>query len=134
MTSKETRTARIVSENTVNFDFPYEGAQQGTLTLRTHPTYGRDVMLSIQEGQFLCRSYEDCTIRVRFDEAQPERWRAIGPSDNSTTVLFLRNESRFVQKLRSAKIVRIQVPVYQEGEPMFEFEVGGYDHERYTKG
>ena len=132
MTSKVTKSASIESENTVDFDFPYSGPQHGTLTLRDHPSYGRDVILSIEKGQFLCPSYTDCQIRVRFDEANPERWSAIGPSDNSTTHLFLRSSSRFLQRLRKAKVVRIQASVYQEGEPMFEFQVGGFNHDRYS--
>ena len=131
MTSKIKRRASIESENTVSFAFPYQGEQHGTLILRDHPTHGRDVMFSIERGQLLCRSYEDCQIRVRFDGGSPQRWSAIGPSDNSSTLIFLRNEVRFIQLLRKSKVVRLQVPVYQQGEPVFEFNVGGFDWSRY---
>jgi hypothetical protein len=131
MTSKIKRKASIESENTVSFAFPYRGEQHGTLILRDHPTHGRDVMFSIEKGQLLCRSYEDCQIRVRFDGGSPQRWSAIGPSDNSTTLIFLRNQARFVQLLRKSKVVLLQVPVYQQGDPIFEFEVGGFDWSRY---
>jgi hypothetical protein len=43
MASRPSRTASIQSENTVNFDFPYQGPQHAILTLRNHPSYGRDV-------------------------------------------------------------------------------------------
>jgi hypothetical protein len=109
MTSRKAKFATIKSENTVNFSVPYQGPQHGTLTLREHPRYGQDVIFSIDRGQLLCRSYSDCEIRIRFDEGNPERWNAIGPEDNSTTHIFLRNESRFVQKLRVAKVVRLQI-------------------------
>lgn len=134
MTSRKSRYASIESENTVEFAFPYQGSQRGTLTLRDHPTYGRDVIFSIERGQLLCQSYDDCQIRVRFDEGNPERWNAVGPSDNSNTSIFIRNQARFAQKLRAAKVVRLQVPVYQQGEPMFEFQVGGFDYVRYREG
>jgi hypothetical protein len=134
MTSRPARSAIIESENTVSFGFPYEGAQRGRLVLRDHPTYGRDVILSIERGQFLCQSYQDCSIRVRFDEQPAQRWAAVGPADNSTTSIFLRDEARFLERLRRAKIVRIQAPVYQEGEPVFEFNVGGFSYERYQAG
>jgi hypothetical protein len=134
MTSRKSRTARIQSENAVNFGFPYQGEQHATLMLRDHPSYGRDVIVKIEQGQFLCQSYSDCQVRVRFDENNPERWSAVGPSDNSTTTLFIRNEARFIQKMRKARIVRIQVPIYQEGEPMFEFHVSGFQLDRYQEG
>lgn len=134
MTSRKSRFASIESENTVDFDFPYQGSQRGTLTLRDHPTYGRDVIFSIERGQLLCPSYDDCQVRVRFDEGSSERWNAVGPSDNSSTSIFIRNQARFVQKLRAAKVVRLQVRIYQQGEPMFEFQVGGFDNMRYKEG
>jgi hypothetical protein len=134
MASRPSRTASIDSENTVEFDFPYGGQQHATLTLRDHPTYGRDVIVRIREGQILCPSYDDCSIRVRFDDGPAERWTAAGPADNSTTLVFIRNYSRFLQRMRNAKVVRIQIPVYQEGAPAFEFRVGGFDQDRYANG
>jgi hypothetical protein len=131
MTGGTTRAATIRSENTVNFDFPYQGPQSGRLTLRRHPQYGREVFLRIEQGQFLCRSYEDCTVRVRFDDGPLERWAGLGPSDGTSTVIFIRNYDRFVQRLRQSETVRIQAEVYQEGAPFFEFQVGGFDFERH---
>jgi hypothetical protein len=133
MTSRKISIAAIDSENSVNFDFPYRGEQNATLILREHPSYGFGVLVSIQRGQFLCHSYENCTIRVRFDEAEPEAWSAVGPSDNSTTTVLLHSEARFLPRLRKAKTVRIQIPVYQEGSPTFEFDVDGFDHDRFSK-
>lgn len=134
MTGRDMKMAMIESENTVDFSSPYDGAQHGRLIIRSHPSYGRDVLLSIEKGQILCPSYDDCTVRVRFDEGKPENWTAAGAADHSSTTVFIRNYSRFLQRMRSAKVVRIQIPVYREGQPAFEFRVGGYDHERYTRG
>ncbi len=131
MTSRKSKSATIESENTVNFDFPYQGSQRATLVIRDHPTYGRDVILSIERGQLMCQSYRDCQIRVRFDEGKAETWNAAGPADNSSTAVFFRNQARFFQKLRAAKVLRLQVAVYQEGEPIFEFHVGGFDDARF---
>jgi len=134
MSSRKVTHASIESENSVSFGFPYSGPQQGTLTIRNHPTQGVDVIFSIARGQILCQSYTDCTIRVRFNESNAERWSAVGPVDNSSTVIFLRSEQRFIQRLRGAKVLRLQIPFYQEGAPIFEFEVGGFDNARYKRG
>jgi hypothetical protein len=48
----------------------------------------------IERGQLMCGSYEDCTVLVRFDEAKPERFSAIGPADNSSDTVFIRQLSR----------------------------------------
>lgn len=130
MTSKETREASISSENTVDFSAPYDGPQRGRLALRTHPSYGKDVIFSFREGQILC-SYGGCPIKVRFDESPARTFTAMGPADNSSNVIFIRNYAAFTAALRKAKVVRIQLNVYQEGAPTFEFLTGGFQPARY---
>jgi hypothetical protein len=127
MTGKKTHTAAILSRNKVSFSFPYQGEQHGTLIVRNHPTHGRDVIFRVERGQTLCRSYEDCTIRIRFDEGSPVNWRGIGPSDNSNEMIFLRNQADFRNRIQRARMVRIEVPFFQQGNHVFEFETGGID-------
>lgn len=123
--------ALVQSTNTVEFGFPYSGPQHGTLTLRTHPRHGKDVILSIERGQFLCRSYEDCTILVRFDDQKAQSYSAVGAADSSTETIFIRNYSRFVSSMQKAKTVRISAEIYQQGSPVFEFDVSGFDASKY---
>lgn len=131
MGTRASHQAEVSSTNMVNFNFPYSGAQYGTLTLRTHPRYGKDVIFRIEKGQILCHSYEDCTVLVRFDDEKPTTYAAVGPEDNSTEMIFLRNYSRFAAKLLKAKRVRISVNIYQEGAPVFEFDVSGFNTSEY---
>lgn len=135
MTGRTARFARIQSENTVQFDFPYGGAQRGTLTLQTHPSYGRSVIFRIERGQLLCNEWSGsvnrCRVRIRFDDGAAANWTASPPSDYSSELMIFRDHDEFVQRMRAAKIVRVQPGVYQEGNPVFEFHVGGFDHERY---
>lgn len=132
MTGGTTRHAYVLSTNTVSFDAPYSGAQHGQLLLRTDPKYGRDVIFSIERGQLLCHSYQDCNVLIRFDDGKPERFSAIGPADNSTETVFIRNYDRFLGKLRKAKVVRLSMDVYQEGAPVFEFDVSGFNPAKYA--
>jgi hypothetical protein len=132
MTGGATRHAYVLSTNTVTFRSPYAGAQHGRLSLRIDPQYGRDVIFSIERGQLLCRSFEDCDVLVRFDEGKPERFSAVGPADNSSETVFFRNYDRFLGKLRKAQIVRISLNVYQEGAPVFEFDVSGFNEAKYA--
>lgn len=131
MTSAKIYYASVRSSNTVNFDFPYSGPQRGTLTLRTHPRYGRDLIFNIERGQVLCRSYDGCTVLVRFDDKEAQRFSAAGAADNSTESLFLQNYSRFAGEMLKADRVRISVPIYQQGTPVFEFDVSGFQTEKY---
>ena len=120
----EIKMAHVESTNQVDFDFPYKGPQKGQLILRTHPQHGKDVMLQIKKGQFLCR-IDGCNVMVRFDEGKPQRIHANPPSDHSSTVIFITGFDRVLAGLRKAKVVRIQAEFYQEGNQVFEFDVAG---------
>jgi hypothetical protein len=125
--------AQVSSSNTVDFSFPYSGAQHATLMLRTHPRYGKDLIFSIEKGQFLCPSYDGCNVLVRFDDGEAVNFSAAAPEDNSTDTIFIRNYSRFVEKMLKAKRVRIAANIYQEGAPVFEFDVSGFDPTKYKQ-
>jgi len=123
--------ASVESSNTVNFAFPYQGDQRATLTLRTHPRYGKDAIFSIERGQLTCSSYDGCTVLVRFDDGAPVRYSAAAPEDNSSETLFIRDYSGFVARMIKAKTVRISATVFQQGSPAFEFDVSNFDQDRY---
>ena len=121
-------TATIESRNTINLDFPYNGEQHGSLMLREHPKHGKDVILKIERGQLLDSEYNDPVV-VRFDSDKPLTFSSVGASDHSTETLFLRGNafSVFSTRLKTAKTVRIQAPIYQGGNQVFTFEVEGFN-------
>lgn len=124
--------ASVESENTVNFTFPYQGEQHGTLTLRTHPRWGKSVIFSIRQGQIPCHSFSGgCKALVRFDDGKAVSYGADGPEDNSTETIFIRDYNGFVGRMTKAKTVKISVNVYQQGEPVFEFDVRNFEPDKY---
>ncbi len=131
MSGSKRYTASLKSANTVSFGFPYGGEQHGTLTLRTVQGKGKDVLFYIQRGQILCPSYQGCNVLVRFDDEKPMRFAANGPADHSSELIFLENYSKFITKLKKAKRVRLSVDIYQNGAPAFEFDVSGFDPDKY---
>lgn len=131
MSSETSYFATVVSTNEVEFGFPYGGSQNAYLTLRTHPRHGKDVIFRIERGQILCPSYEGCTVLVRFDEEPATKYSATGAADNSTETLFLQNYGRFAEKVLNSKRVRISAEIYQQGSPVFEFDVSGFDVKQY---
>lgn len=131
MSGSTTYHAYILSTNTVEFDFPYSGEQHAILSLRDSPRHGKDVIFRIEKGQILCNSYEDCSVLVRFDDEKAINYSAIGAADNSTETIFIRNYGKFVEKMRKAKLVRISTNIYQQGAPVFEFNVSDFDQNKY---
>lgn len=132
MAAKASRIAQVVSTNKFELNFPYQGAQHAALTLRNHPRYGKDLMLMIEKGQFICRSYNGCSVLTRFDDGTPQQFSAVGPDDMSTTVLFIKNYERFLSNMTKANRVRISASIFHHGDFVFEFDVSGFDAKAFA--
>lgn len=116
--------ATIDSKNEVTFGFPYGGPQRATLHLRIHPRRGRNVILSLEKGQFLCRT-DTCSVIARFDDGKPARFTAAEAADHSSDYIGIRDYARFVSGLMRAKTLRIEASFFQQGTRLFEFDVAG---------
>ena len=125
MTGRTIKREIFESKNTVEFSFPYNGGTTAWLELRNHPQYGKDVVLRLSKGQLLCHSYSNCSVGVSIDDGAPFNVTGIGPEDNSSLSVFI-NWS-LVAKIRNAKSLKIQVPTFQNGRPVFEFDLAGID-------
>jgi len=121
--------ASTESLNILNFDRPYQGDQRATLTLRKHPRFGNNVILQLERGQFLVGP-AGVQVAVRFDQGPLINFGADAQVDHNTTTLFIGSYEKFVESLRKAKLVRIAAPVYQEGSPVLEFNVAGFEPDR----
>jgi len=121
MTGKEARYAIVESANQLSLKFPYAGQQHAQLSVRQHPKHGTDVILSIKKGQMLCSSYA-CDVAVKFDDKPPVNFGGTGPADHSSTMIFLRNASKFIAEARKAKKILVQANFFQNGAPVLEFD------------
>jgi len=116
----------LLSTNTINFGFPYQGEQRATLTVRKHPRYGKDVFLSVDKGQMLCSSYDGCSVTVRFGKGKPVKYKAVAPDDNSSNMVFISNYAAFVANMKKVKNMVIAKTFYKEGDVAFEFNVSEF--------
>lgn len=121
MTGKSESLAYIQSDNSLDLERPYHGPNMGMVTVSRHPKYGLNVTVSIDKGQVLCRSYDPCSIVVRFDDGKPQRFSALPPADHSTETVFTTNKTKFIASARKAKRILVQLPIYRNGEPVLEF-------------
>lgn len=127
MTGNEVTLASTKSINSQDLHWPYGPNVTALLMIRKHPRYGKDVFLTLTKGQILCHSYENCSILIRFDENKPEKYAAIGPSDNSSDQVFIRNYEKFVSNVKKSKTVRIELPMYQDGNMAWNFNVADFN-------
>lgn len=131
MTGKQAFHAFLASENTVELDFPYGEPQHGRLAIRQSPQFGFDVFFYIERGQLLCNSWEGCSALVRIDDSSPRKWKANGAADHSTETIFFSNDRALYEAIKEAKVIRIQPEIYQAGLQTFEFDVSGFDPDRF---
>ena len=86
--------------------------------------YGYDVLITITQGQIDGRDYNGTNyITARFDEGTAKKYRFNEASDGSSNVVFLRNASDFIKRCKKAKDIKIDIPIYQAGRPVFSFHV-----------
>lgn len=125
MRDKPSKFACVTSENMIAFGFPY-GTVSAELCLRDSPEYGKDVMLSVTKGHFLCR-YNGCTVNVKFSDKKILKYTAAEPSDYSTNILFIRNFKSFVKNLKTSKETIIEAEFYQQGSRQMIFNTENLD-------
>lgn len=128
--------ATVNSQNTIEFGFPYAGAQRATLLLQPNirsPT----IRLIIEHGQFLCRSSTDgtngCFIPVKFDNGGLDIWYAQMSNDGRTNVIDFGapnddpkgGASCIADELTKTKSLALRVTFYYEGDRTVEFNVAG---------
>jgi hypothetical protein len=121
--------AILRSENSFRFDFPYQGEQRSTLTLRRHPRHGNDAIVTVEKGQLHC-AYQACNWNIRFDEAPATAFTLSEPESRQSQVMFIRNFDRFYSELVKAKRVRIEAQFFQQPPVVLDFDVSGFDPTR----
>ena len=126
MTSGESVQAVVRSSNTHDLGFPYAGPQRATLVVRRHPKHGNDIIFSIERGQLLCSTYGDCPVRLRFDENPARTLKGNEPADHSTETIFVPGYRDFVSRLTRSKKLLVEANIYQQGAPVWEFDVEGF--------
>ena len=124
MTDSKNIWASIKSDNYITQDFPYDGCTYARITVRYMKKYGYDVLIQITQGQINGRSYYGTDyITARFDEGQPKKYYFNESSDGDSEVIFLRNVQDFIKKCKQSTNIKIDIPLYQAGRPVFTFKV-----------
>lgn len=120
MNGKVSKHATNKSVNTVNFEFPYQGEQHGSIMV----TDGNQVLFFIEKGQVICHGgsrYGTCRVRVKFDDEKEKYVNAEKIGDDSRAVVF--TDRSFLKKIKKSRKLMIQAEVYHNGLPIFTFDV-----------
>ena len=113
----------LLSDNQHEFEFPYNGGAKLQIDVRYRKQDGSQVILTLSKGQLQTTNYSNGNnVIVRFDDDAPMTFSTSEPADYSSSYLFLNNPRKFINRAKTAKKIKVQVPVFDEGQPVFEFE------------
>lgn len=130
MTDKKTETACVTSTNEVQQDFPY-GNSSARLCIRQSPKWGTDVYVVLNgDGQIVCRSYNNCTHKVRFGDKEQMSFSAADSADGSSNITFITNHSRFISNVKTADVTKVEIQLYQNGNQILDFPTKGLEWPR----
>ncbi len=132
ISSGNSYNAIVLSSNQVDFKFPYNGVQNATLHLRSSSKLGKHLIFSLEKGRILCNTSDGCSLLVRFDNEKATDYLASASADKSDGIIFINDYSKFVEKMMKAKRVYISTNIYQQGTPVFEFDISGFDNDKYN--
>lgn len=134
MTDRKTQFACVNSTNEVRLYPPYSDVK-AELCIRHSPRYGLDAFVQLLgDGQIICRSYDNCTVKVRFGDGAQQSFSAADSADGSSNIVFITNASRFVTGAKTADVTRVQMTLYQAGDQVVEFNTKGLEWPRPADG
>lgn len=130
MTDKKTLFACVTSTNEVRLAAPYSDVK-AELCIRQSPRYGLDAYIHLLgDGQIICRSYNNCAVKVRFGDGAQQSFSATDSADGSSNITFITNASRFVTGAKTADVTRVQMTFYEAGDQVVEFNTKGLEWPR----
>ena len=117
-------TATCASTNINEFEFPYNGGSVLYLVIR-NMNGKNDVYLHISKGQIVSSFDGSEYVRFKFDEEKPESFNYGSASDGSSEYAFINGSNKLINKIKKAKHIKVDLPIFQEARPVFEFNVEG---------
>lgn len=125
VSGKQASNLSVISDNSVELEFPYGGGTVGNITIRKHPRFGLDAIVAINKGQLNC-GVSSCSITVRFGDGSPQKFSVSEPSDHSNTVMFIEDKQRFINYLKSSDETVIELEFYSQGYRSFRFNTSEF--------
>lgn len=124
MDNTKTFFAINTSPTILNFQSPYNGGSSFMLVVRSTGKE-KDVYIKVSQGQFISNLMDDRIVRVKFDEEKPFSISYATPTDGSSDFIFLRSESKLLEKLKTSKKMLLECEFFQEGRKQIDFNVEG---------
>lgn len=104
------------------------GGERARLVLRRHTEWGESAFVYGSEPGFSCG--KPCRINITFDDGKPGRFEGSIPKSGEPAI-FIEEDKRFVEAMRKAKSVAIELTEKGKEARTLHFDVGGFDPDRF---
>jgi len=139
MRGTSTKFLQTQSDNSVDFEFPYNGGSKMAIILRSKKEVLKDsqkaedlkleeVMLIISKGQYSCTSFDGCEISVKFDNDKIKKYKMNAAANGKSDVIFVSNSQDFIKNIEKHKKLIIEADFYQAGAKQFKFDLSGFSN------
>ncbi|MEJ2119088.1 MAG: hypothetical protein P8Y36_14920 [Alphaproteobacteria bacterium] len=128
MSGKDGKVAFTASENKPYVSY-LPASKKALLVVAYHPGDGLNIVIILQSGQFGCGPTE-CKVKVKLDHGKPFYKSFFFPDDGSTDKVLTPSSYDFLSKILSAKTLYVEVPIYQSGQQVLQFNVEGLKWEK----
>lgn len=125
------RTFITLSNNVETLDFPYGWWTRWELMIR-NMWWDKDVMIRTSPGQIVW-DFQNESVSVRFDDRDPIVYRYNTPADYSSDLIFIQNTASFIENLKTAESVKIEIQFYWDWKRVFDFTVDGFDYDEFIR-
>jgi hypothetical protein len=113
--------AWIVSTNKAELSSPYDGANYYKLVVK-NIEWKNYVNFLVLKGQILSWDYYSRTIRIKFDDEEPFEVN-YSLSNYSNSEVFLENEKKIIEKIKTAKTMMIEADYYKDWLKVAKFNI-----------
>ncbi|MGZ5198879.1 MAG: hypothetical protein ACXWC4_03835 [Telluria sp.] len=117
MTGDKGSYSYVKSENTAEFEFPYQGKQHADLTVGSSGI----VSFEIEKGQFTCG--RGCYVLIKFDDEKPTRYEFQEFGDKNDNIISF--DQKLLNKIMHANHMTARLYFFQNDSVDFEFKVEG---------
>ncbi len=117
--------AELVSRNSFDLKFPYEGGTHGMIRVTRIET-GLSVGLLLDRGQIECGK-TGCRLSLRFDDDPVETVDFIRDIPTDRSIVDALNGDRFYNRLKSSNSLIFELDIPGNGRRQVEFDTGGLD-------
>lgn len=122
MTDSKIIWKTISSDNVEYFHFPYNKGSR--LSIVVMKNYGTSVRLEINSGQIQCNKYNGTNyVYIRFDDDEPVHYSINEASSGRSDIVFLEKPTQFINRAKTAHMIKIEIPIFQEGLVFFKFTI-----------